>query len=939
MYLIRRLSLFAAALGLISCGPAEQTPEPTASAAPTPSTAPAASSPSDAPELALNYERFTLDNGLRVVVHEDRKAPIVAVSIWYHVGSKNEPTGQTGFAHLFEHLMFNGTENYDGEWFLPLQQVGATGLNGTTWLDRTNYFQTVPTPALDLVLWMESDRMGHLLGAITQEKLDNQRGVVQNEKRQGDNQPYGRVNYNLYEGLFPPGHPYRHSTIGSMEDLDAASLEQVHQWFRDYYGPNNAVLSIAGDIDVATAREKVERYFGDIPAGPEVDAMQVWVPEKTQNTHEVQFDEVPAVLANRAWVVPPRDTRERAMLDIAAAVLTRGRNSRLYLDLIYNRQLATSVNAAISAFELASVFDMSVTLNPGESPAVASEAMDRIVSEFIESGPTADEIARVVTGINASTIRGLERVGGFGGKATMLAEGELYSGDPLFIEQYLGWINSATPADVQAAALEYLSTGWHQVDVVPVGEYMSATEGVDRSGGLPAIPDDLPTLSFPAIEQATLSNGVEVVLAQRSAVPVVEMSMQFDAGYAADADGTLGVASFAMSMLDTGTTSRNALELAAEEERLGASISAGSNLDASSVGLSTLKSELEDSIALWSDIIRNPTFDAEELERLRGRWIANIAQEKAQPVGLALRLLPLALYGDDHAYGVPFTGSGTEQSIAAITQADLTSFKDTWLRPDNAQLFIVGDTTLDEILPLLEDAFSDWNAPDTPLPTKNVADVALPDIPRVILIDRPQSPQSLILAGHTAPGLGNESDLAIEAMNDVLGGNFNARVNMNLREDKGWAYGAQTVLQSATGPRPFLVYAPVQTDRTGDSLAELIRELETIKTTRPVTESEMARVIAGSTRELPGQFETAGAVLGSLITSARYGRPLDYAATLTESYEALRLTDLQAAAQDIVHPDALTWIVVGDLAQMRGQVEALGIAPVEIWDDNGQPVQ
>jgi zinc protease len=361
------------------------------------------------PELNISYQRFTLDNGLTVLVHEDRKAPIVAVSIWYHVGSKNEPQGQTGFAHLFEHLMFNGSENYDGEWFEPMQRVGATGLNGTTWLDRTNYFQTVPTPALDLALWMESDRMGHLLGAVTQEKLDNQRGVVQNEKRQGDNQPYGRVNYNLYEGLFPIGHPYRHSTIGSMEDLDAAMLEDVHQWFRDYYGPNNAVLSLAGDIDVETAREKVERYFGDIPAGPEVDTMEDWIPIRSNNTRETQFDEVPAVLANRAWVVPERTSRDRALLDLAAAIIGSGRNSRLYLDLVYERQLATRVSVGVSAFELASVFDMSVTLNPGLDPSIASEAMDRIVAEFIEDGPTSEELERVVTSINASTIRGLEQ--------------------------------------------------------------------------------------------------------------------------------------------------------------------------------------------------------------------------------------------------------------------------------------------------------------------------------------------------------------------------------------------------------------------------------------------------------------------------------------------------------------------------------------------------
>jgi zinc protease len=888
---------------------------------------------SGAPEINLAYERFQLPNGLTVIVHEDRKAPVVAVSMWYHVGSKNEPAGKTGFAHLFEHLMFNGTEHYDGEWFEPMQQVGATSLNGSTWLDRTNYFQTVPTPAVDLALWMESDRMGHLLGAVTQEKLDNQRGVVQNEKRQGDNEPYGRVNYNLYEGLFPPGHPYRHSTIGSMEDLDAASLEDVHQWFRDYYGPNNAVLVLAGDIDAATARTKVERYFGDIPAGPEVDEYEVWIPVKETNTHEIQHDEVPAVLANRAWVLPPRSTRERALLDLAADVLGRGRNSRLYLDLLYNRQLATSVNVGVTPFELASVFDLSVVLNPGVDASVAAESIDRILAEFLENGPTAEELERAVTGMNASLIRGLEQVNG---KASILAEGELYAGDPVFVKQYLDWVNSATPEDVRDVARTYLARGWHQVDVVPAGHYGPAGPGVDRSSGLPEIPTDLPTLTFPEIHKTTLSNGVEVVLAERHAVAVVEMSIQFDAGYAADAGRKLGVASFAMSMLDRGTRERSALEIGSEAERLGANLSAGSNLDASAVALSAIKTELAASINLWADVIRNPVFAQDEIDRLRSSWIPNIAQEKAQPLSLALRLLPPAIYGPNHAYGVPLTGSGTEESIASITRADLVEFKDTWLRPDNARIFIAGDTTVAEITPLLERALRGWAAPATPRPQKNVADVALPQAPRVILIDKPGSPQSFILAGHVAPGLGSDRDLALEAMNDVLGGTFTARVNMNLREDKGWAYGAQTVLQNAKGPRPFLVFAPVQTDRTGDSLAELIKELESIKTNRPVTADEMSRVIAGSTRELPGQFQTAQAVLASLITSARYGRPLDYAATLTERYLALRLEDLESATE-IVSPRSLIWVIVGDLDAIRAQVEALGIAPIEIWNDDGQP--
>jgi len=893
---------------------------------------------SAAPDLDLRYETFTLPNGLRVLVHEDRKAPLVAVSVWYHVGSKNEPAGKTGFAHLFEHLMFNGSENYDGEWFEPMQQVGATGLNGTTWLDRTNYFETVPTPALDLALWMESDRMGHLLGAVTQEKLDNQRGVVQNEKRQGDNEPYGRVNYNLYEGIFPPEHPYHHSTIGSMDDLNAASLADVQQWFRDYYGPNNAVLSLAGDIDLATAKEKVERYFGDIAAGPEVDAVEEWVPIKAGNTSETQYDEVPAVLANRAWVVPPRHTRERALLDLAAAIIGNGRNSRLYVDLVYEKQQAASVSVAVTPFQLASVFDLSVNLNPGQAPAVATAAIDRILAEFIANGPSEEELARVVAGINGTTVRGLEQVGGFSGKAAQLAEGLLYAGDPLFINTYLQWINSATTQEVREVAASWLSRGWHQVNVVPNRSFTNMTSGVDRSAGLPAIPTQLPTLTFPPIQTATLDNGIEVVLAERHTMPLVAMTMTFDAGFAADVGGKLGVASFTAAMLDKGTATRSALEIAAEAERLSAQVNAGANVDESFVTLNALTANLQGSLALWSDLIINSTFADDELERLRQQRITAIAQEKAQPERLGLRLLPPVLYGQGHAYGVPLSGTGTVESTRSIGRTDLLDFRQNWLRPDKARLFISGDTTLDAIVPLLNQAFADWQTPSTPAPVKNVAVVTQEQGRRLILIDKPDSPQSFILAGHLLPGLGSERDLAIDAMNGVLGGTFTARINMNLREEKGWSYGANTQLQGARGQRLFLVNAPVQTDRTGESLRELVNELDAIQSERPVSDQEMTRVINGLTRALPGNYETSQAVLNSLVSSARYGRPLDFAAHLTENYQALQLNDLQSAAVDLVDSDKLVWIVVGDLSRIRSQIEALDMGPIEIWNDDGEPV-
>ncbi len=889
-----------------------------------------ASFPANAAEVDIPYERFVLDNGLRVIIHEDRKAPVVAVSVWYHVGSRNERPGKTGFAHLFEHLMFNGSENYDGEFFMPFEEVGATGMNGTTWFDRTNYFETVPTPALDMALWMESDRMGHLLGAVTQEKLDNQRGVVQNEKRQGDNQPYGKVDYQELEGLFPEGHPYRWSTIGSLEDLDAASLEDVHEWFKEWYGAANTVLVLAGDINAEEARPLVEKYFGDIGAGPPLKRLQTFVPERSSNTREEMYDQVPQARIYRSWAVPGRTTQERAMLDLAAAALGSGKNSRLYQALVYESQLATNVSASVEAHELTSIFRITATIKDTADLERVNRIIDDEVSRFLEDGPTRDELERALTGIRAAFVRGVEQVGGFSGKATVLATGELYAGDPGFFRTRLDWLGSAEPDDVLATAQAWLRKGYHQITVLPFPSYSVAETGADRSA-LPTV-TNTPDLTFPDVQRGALGNGIQVVLAERSTVPVVNIAMQFDAGYAADADRTLGTSSFTLSMLDEGTSDRDALEISAEAEALGAEISASSDLDMSTVTLSALKDELGPSLDLYADIIRNPVFDQAEIDRMRPRTLAQIEQEKNQPVGVALRTLPPLLYGEDHAYGIPFTGSGTTESIKSLSRDDLVAFHRDWLRPDNATIFVVGDTTMEEILPMLEKRFGDWKAPDTPRPGKNIAEVQLPLESQVFLIDKPGAPQSLILAGELAPPQGVENNIAIQTMNDALGGQFTARVNMNLREDKGWAYGAFTFLWGARGQRPFMVYAPVQTDRTVDSLAELMLELNDYLGERPATQDELDRNVKNSVRSLPGQYETSNAVLGTLLANNRFGRPDDYAMTLKGKYENLTTGDLHDAAAEVVKPDKLTWLIVGDLEQIEQPIRDMGLGEVIIID-------
>ncbi len=467
-------------------------------------------------------------------------------------------------------------------------------------------------------------------------------------------------------------------------------------------------------------------------------------------------------------------------------------------------------------------------------------------------------------------------------------------------------------------------------------EFAASAPAVDRSKGLPKPqPGDLPDLEFPQVQRDRLKNGIQVVLAERHAVPIVAVTIQFDAGYAADASGTLGTASYTLAMLDESTKSRSALEIDAEAESLGAELSTGSNLDTSTVSLSALKANLAPSIALFADVVRNPAFPPEEMERMRVRRIAQVQQEKEQPVGIALRTLPPLIYGADNAYGIPFTGSGTEESNQAISREELVKFHHDWLRPDNATLFVVGDTNMRDVLPLLEKNFGDWKAPRSKVPQKNITEVTLPHSGRLLIVDKPGSPQSLILGAHIAPPTGAANNIAIEGMNDIIGGDFSARVNQDLRVDKHWSYGSFTLIPDARGQRPWLVYAPVQTDKTADALRELDQQFKRFLTTEPAREDELRRIVKTNTFSLPGQYETNAAVMTALLANDRFGRSDDYVGTLKDRYQALTLQDVQQAASEVLHPDKLTWVIVGDSAQVRTSLEQLKLAPVEIMSADG----
>jgi zinc protease len=921
-------------------------------------TAHAAESAKPAPVGALvklvdiPHDSFTLDNGLRVVVHTDRKVPVVAVSVWYGVGSKHEPKGKTGFAHLFEHLMFNGSENSPGDFFEPLQQVGATDFNGTTNLDRTNYFQTVPTAALDRALFLESDRMGHLLGAVTQEKLDNQRGVVQNEKRQGDNQPYGLTRYATLENLYPSGHPYHHSTIGSMADLNNASLADVKRWFSDNYGPNNAVLVLAGDIDIAMAKVLVPKYFGHIKRGPAVRKVDVPVPTLASAKTVVMKDRVATTRIFRMWAVPGIADKDSVPLQAAAAVLGGLSSSRLSNALVRKDKIAVSAFANVQVNQQGSIFVVGADVKPGVGAAKVAARLDEAVAEFLRDGPNADELSRAVTLTVSQQIRGFESVGGFGGKAVALALGQLFLNDAGFYKKNLAAWAAQKPAGVKASAKKWLSRPVFSLTIEPgertesgaerggdagLAELPPSTENVEAPAPSSAsavdrsrLPDvgTFANLDFPSIERGRLSNGMEVVFARRSAIPNVIVSMVFDAGYAADPRSALGTQSLTLSLLIEGTTTRNSIAIAEERERLGATMSIGASFDRTRVILGALTPNLGRSLDLMADVVRNPAFEAGEVERLRGQQLARISSELNNPNAIGSRVMWPLLFGSAHPYGVPPSGTGDPTVVAKVSREELSAFHGQWLRPDNARLVVVGNTTLAEIVPLLERSFGNWKAPVTALPAKKF-DVQVPAAKsRIVLVDRPKSPQSVILAGAVLDAKGRDDLVTLQAANEVLGGSFLSRLNTNLRETKGWSYGVGSGISEYLEAAPFNIGAPVQADKTGESITELLSDIKAFLNDKGVTAAELERTINGNVRGLPGSFETSGAVLGGVYSIVDFGRPDDYFETLAAKYQAMTAAEVDAAARAKLDPKKLLFVVVGDATVVKPQLEKLKL-PIE----------
>jgi len=909
-----------------SDAPAKQAPPPKARAATT-------SAKLAVPDIS--YTKFVLANGLTVLVHEDHKVPIIAVNTWYHVGSKNEKPGKTGFAHLFEHLMFSGSENFNYTYINAMERIGATNLNGTTNSDRTNYFENVPTSMLDYVLFAESDRMGHLLGVLDQKKLDLQRGVVQNEKRQGENQPYGVARQLLAENTYPVGHPYSWTTIGSMADLDAASLTDVQEWFKTYYGPNNVTVVIAGDITPELARRKAEKYYGGIPPGPPVVHREAWVAKRTGTHRDSVQDRVPQARLYRVWNVPPTDSPDEALLDLAAHVLGQGKTSRFYKRLVYKDQIATSATANDSSSEIAGQFILTLTAKPGGDLKAVETAVDQELQNFLKNGPTEAELQLAKTQTFGQYARIMERIGGFGGKSDILASCQTFAGNPDCYKEYLKRIQAATPASVKKVANDWLSDGDYVLEVQPYPTTLKATAPMDRSKE-PA-PGSAISLNLPPMRKATLSNGLKIVLAERHSAPVVNFSLLVNGGYSSDATSALGTCSFAQRMLEEGTPTRDSLKIGEELESLSAEFSAGANLDFATVDLDALKANIDKSLEIYADLILHPAFPQKEFTRLQKDRIAAIQREKVTPNFMALRLMPALLYGKNHPYSGAFLTSGTEVTVSKMTRQDLVKFHETWFKPNNATLLVVGDTTLAEITPKLEKLFASWKSGEVPKQTITSVPQAEKDV--VYLLDRPGSGQSLILAAQLAPPYNDPDQISLALVNDIFGGNFSSRINMNLREDKHWSYGVRSRLTPARGERPFFSISPVQTDKTKESLVELVAEYKNIVGSKPISEAELKDEQTNSTLGLPGSFESVQQLSAAYSNILQYGLPDDYYNAFTEKVLAVTPDAANEIAKKYIQPSHLVWIVVGDMSKVEPGIRELNIGQVHKIDADGNPVQ
>ena len=900
----------------------------------------------------LKVETYQLPNGLNVILHEDHTTPFVGVNLWYKVGSKDEKTGRTGFAHLFEHLMFQGSEHHDSEYFGPLEKLGAQ-INGSTSNDRTNYYEALPTNGLETALWLEADRMGFLLPALTQGKLDNQRDVVKNERRQRvDNVPYGQAQEKIAQLLYPPEHPYYHSVIGSLADLSGASLGDVSTFFRTYYSPNNASLCLAGDFNPTEARAMIAKYFGPIPRGPEVAKLNANVPTLAESKTLVMTDAVQLTRGTLVWPTVPLGHPDEAALDALAEVMGQLPNeNRLYRALVYDKPLAANVAAFHGTNALSGTFNVTITPQKGQKLDDLIALADAQVTRMQQEGPTADEVQKFRSGTESSSIQRLQSVQA---KADFFNRYYVTTGDPLGYKQELKDAYAVTPADVQRVAQKYLVANRVRLDVNPGPKTPRPTETpVDLSAQAPlasvaaqpihdtfdraAEPKPGPNPSFnPApVVRRTLSNGLEVLVAERHNLPIVGLNLVVRGGGTQAPVGKEGLAALTADLMTEGTTTRDAIQLASEQSKLGASIAGLGGPESCGLSLTTLTRSFPQALGIFTDILLHPSFPEKDLERLRTQRLAALIRQVDNPPTIANLVFPKLLYGETHPYGRP--NNGTPKSVKGLTRADVVAFYQQLFVPNNAALIVVGDTTPDAAVALLESALRDWK-PGSPV-ARTVPEAPPSKPVTVYLVDKPGAAQSILSVGQVGAARNTPDYFPLTIMNAILGGQFSSRINLNLREAKGYTYGARSSFAFNQGPGPFEAGAPVKTEDTKPALVELVKELTDITGPRPATPEELAfakdRVVKG----FPARFETIAGVRGTLAELVLYDLPADYFTHYRSKVDAVTAADVHRVAQKYLNPERMTILVVGDRAKVEADIKELPFAKViNVLDVEGNPL-
>ena len=899
----------------------------------------------------LEFTTFTLANGLKVIFSQDRRLPMVAVNLWYHVGPANEIPGRTGFAHLFEHMMFQGSKHVAADThFKLLEAAGASDINGTTSFDRTNYFETVPSNQLELALWIESDRMGYLLDVLDEKALANQRDVVRNERRQSlENRPYGVPEELLYQALYPAGHPYHGVVIGSHADLAAAQLGDVQQFFRQYYTPNNASLAIVGDFEPAAARKLVEKYFGSLKKGPDVPRITATTPPITAEKRLTVTDTVKLPRVYVAWLTPAIYKPGDAEADLTAEILGGGKSSRLYKTLVYDKQIAQAVTASQESMILGSKFTIDATARPGHTAEELEAAINEELRRFAEGGPDAVELERARNGLETRIITGLETLGGFGGKADRLNNYEHYLGTPDYLRQDIERYRTASAQTIKAFAAQYLQPTKRVVLFAIPGEKKLAGDPpatqTPPAGGAQSVNADEPwrkdmpkpgsvrAAQFPTPEQFTLPSGLKVILSERSELPVVSASLVFARGSGANPADVPGLANFTAAMLDEGTKTRNALQIADEVARLGASLATGSTMDLIQISVTSLAPQFPRTLDLVADVTLNPTFPQEEVERQRASRLANLLAQKSNPSQIASRVMAAALYGPAHPYG--YVDLGTEASNKALTREAMVDYWKQHIVPGNAALVVVGAVSRKQLEALTAKAFAGWTgkaAPGTTLPAARGTSAKL------VIVDMPGAAQTQVRVASVGVPRSTPDFEALEVMNALLGGLFTSRINLNLREDKGYTYGAFSTFVFRQDAGPFYVGAGVRTDATAPSVTEIYNEIRKMKDVE-VTLDELTLGKDSLVRSMPGRFETSAQTVDSFATLFVYNLGLDYYSKYIERIGTLNAAGVHAAARKHLVPERMLVVAVGDRQKIEADLAKLNLGPMELRDPEGNVVK